>query len=487
MPTKEELLKNYGKLKITVTRKYVPLIGTTIMKSYSKTELLKKYYFCDFYTRCGYVDGKFYYGDEAASFGDVLLGKETENKSIMDSIFSKIYECGEKLRSYSEELRDKDYSGETFEELLVLFRKFSDMCIEFAISLMGFNIQYVIEDRLRKILAKRRNPGEDLSILTYPMKENFAALEQKNLLKIGIMIKENKIKNFKDLTPEVLKKIKEHVREYGWINARGGRAEFWNEKDIFARIKELKYDFTEKLAELENFKVKAKENTESLLKELKADDEIRHLVKIAKELVYFRTYRTDYLNKAFADIRPLIESISKHRKMSYTEMLYLLSEEINENKEVSKQEIKQRMKNYFYATLEPQETVFFSDPKEIKRWEDKYFEEPVADSDEIKGTTAFGGKVKGKVKIVIHQEDTSKVERGDILVSPMTTPNFIVAMEKAAAFVTDEGGMLCHAAIVSREMEKPCIIGTQTATRVLKDGDLVEVDADEGVIKRLEK
>ena len=71
------------------------------------------------------------------------------------------------------------------------------------------------------------------------------------------------------------------------------------------------------------------------------------------------------------------------------------------------------------------------------------------------------------------------------MVATMTFPNFIPAMEKAAAFVTDEGGILCHAAIVAREMKKPCIIGTKIATQVLHDGQLVEVDAKRGIVKIL--
>ncbi len=68
----------------------------------------------------------------------------------------------------------------------------------------------------------------------------------------------------------------------------------------------------------------------------------------------------------------------------------------------------------------------------------------------------------------------------------MTFPHFIAAMERCAAFVTDEGGILCHAAIVSREMRKPCVIGTKIATKVLKDGDLVEVDATKGIVRKLQ-
>ena len=74
---------------------------------------------------------------------------------------------------------------------------------------------------------------------------------------------------------------------------------------------------------------------------------------------------------------------------------------------------------------------------------------------------------------------------GEILVAPMTSPDYIVAMRKASAIVTDVGGLMSHAAIISRELGIPCIVGTKIATQVLKDGDLVEVDANKGIIKKL--
>ena len=102
---------------------------------------------------------------------------------------------------------------------------------------------------------------------------------------------------------------------------------------------------------------------------------------------------------------------------------------------------------------------------------------------ELKGFTASLGKAKGKVKILESSEEINKVEEGDILVAVMTRPDYLPAMKKAAAFITDEGGITCHAAIIAREMKKPCIIGTKVATKILKDGELVEVDADKGLIK----
>ena len=71
------------------------------------------------------------------------------------------------------------------------------------------------------------------------------------------------------------------------------------------------------------------------------------------------------------------------------------------------------------------------------------------------------------------------------MVSSMTVPDFLPAMKRASAFVTDEGGITCHAAIIAREMKKPCIIGTKIATQVLKNGTEVEVDANNGVVKIL--
>src|SRR3989338_1885385 len=66
----------------------------------------------------------------------------------------------------------------------------------------------------------------------------------------------------------------------------------------------------------------------------------------------------------------------------------------------------------------------------------------------------------------------------------MTDPSYLPIMKRALAFVTNEGGVLCHAAIVARELKKPCIIGTKHATHIFKDGDLVEVDAIQGIIKK---
>jgi phosphohistidine swiveling domain-containing protein len=103
----------------------------------------------------------------------------------------------------------------------------------------------------------------------------------------------------------------------------------------------------------------------------------------------------------------------------------------------------------------------------------------------LHGTVAARGRARGKVRIVHSRADIGKVQEGEILVTEMTTPDFVPAMHRAGAIVTDEGGMTSHAAIVSRELGKPCVVGTRVATQRLRDGMEVEVDAEVGVVRIL--
>lgn len=104
---------------------------------------------------------------------------------------------------------------------------------------------------------------------------------------------------------------------------------------------------------------------------------------------------------------------------------------------------------------------------------------------EVKGQCAFSGKVAGAVKIIQVPADMEKMAQGDILVSQATSPDLLPAMRKAGAIVTNTGGLICHAAITSRELKIPCVVGTAKATLVFKDGEKVEVDATKGIVRKL--
>lgn len=100
----------------------------------------------------------------------------------------------------------------------------------------------------------------------------------------------------------------------------------------------------------------------------------------------------------------------------------------------------------------------------------------------LRGAAASLGVAIGPVKVIHHHEEIDKVKEGEILVTEMTTPDFVPAMKRAAGIVTDTGGRTCHAAIVSRELGIPCVVGTSTATAKLKTGQIVTVDGSKGLV-----
>ena len=107
---------------------------------------------------------------------------------------------------------------------------------------------------------------------------------------------------------------------------------------------------------------------------------------------------------------------------------------------------------------------------------------PITDKLILEGQPASPGVVTGIVNILKSAKEIGKIKRGDILVTDMTTPDFVPAMKRAVAIVTNKGGQTSHAAIVSRELGVPCVVGTKTATTTLKQGRVITVDGAAGKI-----
>ncbi len=144
------------------------------------------------------------------------------------------------------------------------------------------------------------------------------------------------------------------------------------------------------------------------------------------------------------------------------------------------------IKGYFETTHSEVVGTWFIDYSRIlgKRYEDFVVNTQSTNSDQVllRGRVGSTGKASGEVCIVEPGDSVDDFPEGAVLVCAMTSPDYLPFMQKASAIVTDQGGILCHAAIVARELKKPCIVGTQTATQILKPGDKVVVDADTGTI-----
>lgn len=150
------------------------------------------------------------------------------------------------------------------------------------------------------------------------------------------------------------------------------------------------------------------------------------------------------------------------------------------------QQAKLRKKFYLFILLNSK-THFFIDKKSAELAKKLLDSEKIVQSTTLNGVVAYKGLVRGKAKIILNRKDFGKIKQGDVLVAIFTMPYYLPLFKKASAVITDEGGLLSHASIMARELKKPCIVGTKMATKILKDGDQIEVDANKGVVKILKR
>jgi len=225
-----------------------------------------------------------------------------------------------------------------------------------------------------------------------------------------------------------------------------------------------------------------------LVSKLAISDEDRELIDIAKGFAYIKDIKDDFRRQGVFHARKLFGEIGKRMGIVPANMSYVLKNEVldflRKEENVDEDTVLAR-KNGF--------TICYDDKKEIKCAHEEKAVSLIKEfgivldegkSGEIIGTIASKGSAKGRVVIVRGVADLKEVEKDDILVAVTTHPDYVTAMQKAAAIVTDEGGIACHAAIVSREFGIPCIVGTKIATKAFKTGDFVEVDANHGFVRK---
>jgi phosphoenolpyruvate synthase/pyruvate phosphate dikinase len=218
-------------------------------------------------------------------------------------------------------------------------------------------------------------------------------------------------------------------------------------------------------------------------------EELQKLLEIAGDLAWLRLQSAETSAMVSFAARPLIRFLGEKIGLSYDEVIWLTAEEIINFVETGavadKQELSERIKAWGgYRSADTVLKVLTGE--ELERVLGPLIPKHNLDVHELKGTVGYKGKVTGRARVMLTSRSDKAFVDGEILIASETTPDYVSIMKRALAFVTDQGGITSHAAIISRELQKPCIVGTKIATQVLHDGDLVEVDAEEGVVRILE-
>jgi len=390
----------------------------------------------------------------------------------------------------------KNYFGRQIKSLpfLVLPTFVDDIFVE--------EIQNYLEKVLRSPVGEKAKEISDyLNIFTSLEEESYATKAEKELLNIALQLLGDKnishtsIKELKKALKEkkkIYKKIVEHSKKWEWLPIQAEE----NPYDVNFFIGELQSllktpgKIEIRILELNEHIKSIKAKKIHLIKTLKIDPFHQRLIAVFQEWVYLKDFRRAIISQERLYSRPLYAEIGKRLNLSGREVRFLAPDELikpldKTGKLPTKEEIYSRMKTF--VLIRHNQKIQLLTGEKAENIISKELPIPKSAGEKIlKGTSASPGVVTGKVKIVLGIQDTPKINNGDILVARQTTPDLLGAMKKSSAIITDEGGLLCHAAIVSRELKLPCIVGAKVATKLLRDGYMVKVDADNGIISVLE-
>src|SRR3989344_803574 len=354
--------------------------------------------------------------------------------------------------------------------------------------------------------------GDVFSVLTTPTEKSNSMREYENILLIlSLILRSKKTSDlFRStetrliaevlgkINPKIEKAIYEHTMRFGWLGY-GTVGPGWNKEyfiDILGSLVRQKTQPYVLRAIIVQEQKKLRARQKALLKELAIDEKHRRLFGVARGLIFTKGARKDSMFFSYAVIENLYREISRRRYLSINQVRFLYPHEIrrvlSSEGNVTAAQLNARQKFSIHHSTGYYTGDHFLEGDVAKKFlaSLEFIEENTENIKMLSGDCATPGRVRGSVAIVNMVADMAKMKNGNILVSTATSPNLVPAIKQAAAIITNAGGITCHAAIISRELNIPCIVGTRIATKVLANGDIVDVDATHGkvtIIKKVSK
>ncbi|MEK6910356.1 MAG: PEP-utilizing enzyme [Nanoarchaeota archaeon] len=419
--------------------------------------------------------------------GGHYLVSKSEIENIHNQISDKINKKDESFFKKMVEVADNEFTlavkiGEDLKDAepnIKNFKLFVDAAkrVNLLWQLGADRFVIIAEKKLKEVVVKENFPTEYVMEII-PKVQTPLYYRYKELVKLK---KEIGNKSFSQIIKDkiLIKKMQDQVEKYPWIEIFNFNGDRLTIEKLYEQVKHI-------------------ENVEESTKDF-PEENISTELKFRARCMYYCGYikqaGAEYFSIFSEKVMPFLKNIAKKIDIDYTEFRSLSISEIEQalQGKISKKDLKSRAKrrmgynDWILIGDKEGKTIFVEEPLDIKFLVGKMI--PVADKSqtEIKGVVGNSGKYSGICKVILNTEDFHKMETGDVIVTTMTTPDFVILMQKSGAIVTDIGGILSHASIVSREINKPCIIGTRFATQILKDGDLVEVDANEGIVRIIER
>jgi phosphoenolpyruvate synthase/pyruvate phosphate dikinase len=337
-------------------------------------------------------------------------------------------------------------------------------------------IGFELNDLLIKLGIEPKAITETIKILGTSSKFTLAKKQEFELLELAEKVKKGGLDKYK-------KQIEKHLAKWGWKNswiysqhdltlgAFEGEILSFSRKNPKQILKDIKNEREKEIAQKRKILAKYK------------NKQLNALADVLAEYHHWHTFKMEELTRAIYLLKPtLFKKLGEKLGLSFEEIIELTPEEI-EKEDINRETIKNRLKDNGIVMIDGEIKVLSHE--EINQVKN-ILERTYSDTKILKGIIAFKGNVKGKAAVLPSGSiDISKIfiDAGRIVVTSMTTPNMVSLVRNAIGIITDEGGLLCHAAIISRELGLPCITGTKIATKIIKDGDLLELDGEKGEVR----
>jgi len=430
------------------------------------------------------------------------LTKEQNNFKIIKELYQDhkkskvVIKMWEKLRNsfyiYCQGINNlKDFSDK---KLFEKYQEFFNLFVELWAPALSVDVMgtYTETELLNKFFAYTDSKDISKNIaasyfteLCRPAYNSFLLQEHASVLKLSLSYK-HKENDFEE-------RLKKHQQNYFWVENSYRDIKVLNENYFLEKVKEESNktisQIDKELKEVTDLN-KIKQRHTELFKKLNLPEELKQDLLITQLFAEWQDKRKSDNLYGNHFLNLFLKEFATRKKLTLREVEFCTVSELKEaflnSKELPKDVLKSRIKEFVQISDYVNNIDVIFHGKEARQLLDVLH--PKSQGDNLAGFVASSGVGKQKIiqgiARVVFDPDMDKVKDGEILIAAMTRPEYVPLMKKAKAVITDEGGVTSHAAIVSRELGIPCVIGTKIATKIFKTGDVIVIDLEKGEVKK---
>jgi phosphohistidine swiveling domain-containing protein len=420
--------------------------------------------------------------------GKKLVAKVRKNPGFTKMLVSKSMGLCRRLDRLLGRLESQNLAAVSNAGILRIYKELADpyawLC--FYALLMGMFGEGFLHEELKGVMAGKGIGEQEangyVNLLASPNVPSIVHREELTKLELALALRRGKRKSALAGLPMLAKKFGPFIYDYSGPDIK-------TEKQYLAEITACsrKNDLERQVSEKRSYYKKLKSRQKKLAGRLSLSASEMALASALQDIAFLQDVRKYYNSYFNFHTEKLFREIGRRLGISHRLARYLLPREMEAALRSGRADAKilgQRTRLCVFHRKGALSEIFIG--REMKPYlclkNDR-----ASQLDAIKGTIASLGVTKGKARIITDRKNISKVKKGEIIVTPMTSPDFTFAIRRCSAIVTDEGGITSHAAVISREFGLPCVIGTKIATRAIHDGDTIEVDANKGVVRILKR